>query len=104
MSVNAWVAIYRFAWGALIVLAVIGLLCIFLPRIHGLTAMQRKKATLQEENRLKEQRIMELKTSQQRFHSDPAYVELTARRMGMVKKDETVIRGTNNLLEPQMEP
>ncbi|MBN1558367.1 MAG: septum formation initiator family protein [Lentisphaerae bacterium] len=92
---NPWVAIYRFAWVALIILAVIGLLCIFLPRIHGLSAMQSKKEMLQQENRLKEQRIMELKTAQQQFLSDPAYVELTARRMGMVKPDETVIRGTN---------
>ena len=100
---NAWVAIYRFAWGALIVLAVIGLLCIFMPRLHGLTGLQRKKAALQEENRLKENRITDLRTRQQRFRSDPAYVELTARRMGMVKGNETVIRCTNDLLGPRVE-
>ena len=96
---TTWVAIYRFAWVLLIVLIAIGLTCIFVPKIHGIRELHRRNAAIETENRKTASRIGELKNSQERIRSDPAFVELTARRMGMAKEGETVVRCTNTLLE-----
>jgi len=92
---NRWVAIYRFAWGLLIVLFAIGLACIFAPRFHSIHELRRRKTALQEENREIEAKIRDLRQKQDRFSSDPAFVELTARRISMVKPGETMVRLTN---------
>lgn len=92
---NYWVTIYRLAWGFLVVLFVIVLICIFLPKCHIFREMQRKKIEDQEGIRKKEYQIKELRMKQERFSSDPAFVERTARKTGMVRSDETVFKFTN---------
>jgi len=92
---NRWVMIYRFAWGLLVALFAIGLICVFVPRFHSLQELQRRRKALQEENRETEARIMDLQTKQERFLTDPAFVEHTARRIGMVKSGEAVFKLTN---------
>ena len=92
---NYWVALYRCAWGLLVILCAIVVACIFLPRCHRLRELQRTKIERQEENRRIEVQARELKSKQDRFHSNPAFVERTAREIGMVKPGETVFRLTN---------
>lgn len=79
----------------LIALFAVTLICVFLPKCHSLRELQRKKAVLQKENRETEAQIRELKLKQERFSSDPSFVERTARETGMVKPDESVVKFTN---------
>jgi cell division protein FtsB len=93
---NYWVVVYRLAWGILVALFVIGLICIFVPRCHHIRELHRTKMELEEQNRRTEARICELKESRERLNSDPSFAERTARRMGMAKNHETVYTFTNN--------
>lgn len=92
---NYWVVIYRFAWALLGVLFAIGLTCIFLPRHNVLRELQNKEARLQAENAALNTRIRELRMKQKSFRTEPAFVERTARGIGMVKPGETVFKFTN---------
>jgi cell division protein FtsB len=96
---NTWVAVYRAAWFTLLILVAVVLACVFVPKMRGVRHLQRRKAALDAENLEAATRIVELKRNQERFRSDPGFVELTARRLGMAKEGETVIRCTNSLLE-----
>ena len=89
---NYWVAIYRFAWGLLILLVVFGIVCVFLPRSHELRHYQRQRLKLEAENRELERDIHELADNQSRFQTDPAFVERTAREAGMIRTNEVVYR------------
>lgn len=95
-DMNYWLVIYRFAWGVLGVLVTIGLVCIFVPRCNKLRAMQRKRIELQTENRTLEAMTQELRIKQERFSTEPPFVERTAREIGMVKTNETVYKFTND--------
>lgn len=92
---NWWVTIYKLAWGFLVVLFVIVLICIFLPKYHSQRELQRKRAEIEQENRDIEARTKELRIKQEQFRTDPAFVERTARETGMVRPDETVFKFTN---------
>jgi cell division protein FtsB len=92
---NGWAAVYRSAWVVLFILFTIGLVCIFLPKCHHLRQLQERKAELQAENRETEAMTRALQASQNRFSTDPAYVERIARETGMVKPDEVVFQYTN---------
>ena len=103
LSLNYWVVIYRSAWILLVVLFAIGLTCIFLPRVHSLRSLQRKKAELIKQNRRIEALTRELRDKQERFNSDPAFVERVARETGKVKPNEVVFVFTNQYAEPAVE-
>jgi hypothetical protein len=90
--VNCWVVIYRLAWGLLIVLFVVGVVCVFLPKCRDLKALQERKAAIEEENRRTDGLTRELKAKQERFVSDVRFVERTAHRAGLVKTNETVFK------------
>lgn len=79
----------------LIVLLMIGLVCIFLPKFNTLRKHQRRKDENTAENRQLQLDTNELRTKQERFNSDPAVVERTARNIGMVRPDEVVFKFTN---------
>ena len=92
---NGWSAVYRSAWVALFILFTIGLVCIFLPKCHHLRQLQQHKAELQRENRETASLTRALQAKQERFSSDPAYVERVARETGMVKPNEVIFQYTN---------
>ena len=93
---NYWVVIYRFAWLVLVVLIVIGLVCIFVPKFHQLDELQRTRAELRDDVQRTEERTRDLKIRQERFSSDPAYVERVAKEAGLIKPDEVVFKFTND--------
>ncbi|NQU41276.1 MAG: septum formation initiator family protein [Lentisphaerae bacterium] len=92
---NKWGTIYRSAWALLIVLFVIGLVGIFLPKCHRLRQLQQRKAELQADNRKTEELTRALLSKQERFSTDPAYIERVARETGMVRPDEIIFQYTN---------
>ena len=78
------------------VLTAIVLVCVFVPKCHGIRELQRKKALLNEENRKLDQATKDLRLKRERFQSEPAFVERVAREAGMVRMDEIVFKFTNS--------
>lgn len=87
-----WRVIYRVACIVLGVIVPVGIGCMFAPRCSNLRFLQQKCATITEENRRTEETTRELQTRQERFLSDPLFVERVARESGMVKSNEVVYR------------
>ncbi len=90
---NVWLVTYRVACLVLVAAAVAGIVEIFLPKIRENEAKQKFVTTLAEENRRKEESTRELRERQDRFVTDPAYVERVAREtLGKVRPDEVIFR------------
>jgi cell division protein FtsB len=95
-----WVGLYRVAWMALAVLALVGMLAAFAPPIRQYRELRRMEAELQEEIRLKEEILHHLKDQQERLQSDPDFVEKIAREeLGLARPGETVFKFADD--EPQ---
>ena len=89
---NFWVVMYRFAWIVVIIACVIAVVCVFLPKAHSYQELQDRKMILADNNAHMEARVRQLEQNQQRFHSDPDFVERIARGQGMAKPGETIFR------------
>lgn len=87
-----WRIIYKFAWALLIVIVPVGVTCMFVPHCGSLRALNEKRALLADENRRTEEATRELRLRQERFMSDPLFVERVAREAGMAKSNEVVFR------------
>jgi cell division protein FtsB len=66
--------------------------CVFVPRAHTHQELQRRKRALEEGNARLESKIRQLDEKQQRFRTDPDFVERIAREQGMAKPGETIFR------------
>ena len=92
-TMNIWLIIYRVSCVVLIAILIIGIINIFLPKIHQNTAKQNKIMVMEEENRATEDMIKQLRKKQEQFVSDPKYVERIAReKLGKAKQGETIFR------------
>lgn len=87
-----WTVINRFVWVALAVLVLVGMGFMFVPLIHQDRELQRRESALREEIRLDQERMRELQLKQERFRSDPAFIERIAHELGLAKPNETVFR------------
>lgn len=96
---NYWVAVYRVARLLAVILAVVVAFFVFLPKYNRLRQLQQQKLQLREENRRVQTRTLDLRQRQERFRGEPAFVERTAREMGMVKPGETVFKTTTPAME-----
>ena len=92
---NYWAVVYRFAWGILFIVLLIGLIFIFLPKCNQVREFQKKKTEYTDQRRTKQEGIQDLKTKQQQFKSDPDFVERVARKNDMIKRDEVIFKFTN---------
>ena len=63
---------------------------ILIPVIRNANALRTEKAALETEIAAKEERILQLKSYQERFINDPDFVEHTARQLGLVAPGETI--------------
>ena len=97
---NYWVLIYRCAWVMLVILCVIGLTCIFLPKCRQYQEWQQKKELLQAGTDQLEAAIKKLQQQQEQLQTDPAFVERTARELGMAKPDETIFKVQRETAQP----
>ncbi len=93
---SAWKLIYRFSWSVLAVLVIIGLVCVFTPKCRALTGLRETRGTLELANADLVEEIKTLRIRQERFTTEPAYVERTAREIGMIRPGETVYIFTNS--------
>ena len=102
---NIWVAVYRITWILIAVVCLVAAVCLFLPKYSKYRDLQRQKAEAVEQRHLEEIKIRRLQLQQERFASDPSFVERTARSEGMVKSNETVCKLTGVLSDmPDEEP
>jgi len=92
---NYWVTIYRVAWGLVIILITIAVISAFVPKVQRYNESYKKRAEHQEENRHLAEELKVLRDKQERFNSDPLFVERTAREIGMVKPNEIIFKYTN---------
>jgi len=76
----------------MIVLAIIGLVIVFTPKLHRYSKLQNTRSELEDQSIAKTEAIKELKIKQDRFTSEPRFVERTAREAGMVTPDEVVYK------------
>ena len=93
---NYWVLIYRFAWIVLVILCLVGLACIFLPKCEQYRELQQRKVVLQRENEQIEAAVKRLQQKQEMLQTDRAFVERTARELGMAKAGETIFKLTRD--------
>ena len=85
-------AVQRFSLVLLILVVPVGVACLFMPKCNNQRALQQKKAGLEEDTRRIEAMTSEVRARQERFRSDPAFVERTAREAGMVKTNEVIFK------------
>jgi cell division protein FtsB len=78
------------SWIVLTVLILTGMVFIFGPKFSTLRKMQEDKNELKKENQRLETEITNLRTKQERFTSDPRFVERTAKEMNMIRTNEIV--------------
>lgn len=92
---NIWVIVYRITW-VLIALVLLGVVVVlFIPKYAKYKDMQRQQAVRQEEKQLLELKASRLQLKQERFTTEPGFVERTARGEGMVKSNETICKMTD---------
>ncbi len=91
-----WKTIYKYSGILLAFLIIIGIICVFAPKCHRITELQKTKASFEQKNGATEREILEIKSKRDRFTSDPAFVERTARDIGMIKPDEIMYKFTNS--------
>ena len=90
---NVWVIIYRVSCAALAAMVIAAVVSVFLPKIREVEAKREKAAVMEEEIRVKADMTQDLKNRQERFRTDPAYVERVARdELGKAKPDEVIFR------------
>lgn len=93
---NFWLVVYRTAWVMLLAVVILGVVSLFLPKIRQNEERQRRAAELEAHNRVREDQLKQLRSQQERFQSDPGYVERIAREeLGKAKPGETVFRFTD---------
>ncbi len=92
---NYWETVYKVAFGLIVALLLVAVVCLFLPKCRLLSELQKKKLAYQQQNRQIETSTEELRLKEERFNSDPEFVERTARGIGMVKTNEIMLKVTN---------
>ncbi len=89
---NIWVVIYRVSCAALGVLLVIGILSMFSPQYKQYRENERRAEELEYGIALEEEMLKTLRRKQERFRSDPRFVEQIAREIGLAKPGETIFK------------
>ena len=92
---DLWGGICRYGWMAIFVLVVVHAVLFLIPKYEEIQEKHRIRLTMQEENRKTEADITELRIKQDRFATDPSFVERVARENEYVKPDETVFKFVN---------
>ena len=91
-----WVSVYRFTWILIVAVCVVGLVCLFLPRYSEYRTLQQQRDKLAEDIRRNEERRKQLLLQQEKFRTDPDYVEKIARDDGRIAPDQSVIKVVTN--------
>jgi len=99
---NYWNRLYRYVAAAIVLLALVGVVFAFLPKIRQFQGYQDTKTGLESEIRTEEARIRQLRENQQKFSTDKHFVQRLAHEKGFAHEGETIYQleeptGTNGL-------
>jgi cell division protein FtsB len=89
---NLWLVVYRSASVVVAVLALVLVVCLFMPKFHRYRELQRQRQALEQENASLEGRARQIERNRDQFETDPDFVERLARERGRAKPGETVFR------------
>jgi len=90
-----WNIIYRYAALAVILLALIGVVFAFLPKVSQFKDYQKTKGDLEAEIRAEEERIKELRLKQEKFSTDKHFVQKIAHEIGFAHEGEVIFQFEN---------
>lgn len=79
-------------WFALGALVLVGMGFMFVPLIQQDQEYQRREDQLRLEIQARHERIRELQLKQERFESDPAFLERVAHEFGLAQPGQTLFR------------
>ena len=85
-----WNLINRIVLIAIVIMAGVGVVLAFTPKVRQLQAYQETYDSLQQRIEATVESEQELKEKQRRFLSDPEFVEKVAHEVGYAKKDEMI--------------
>jgi cell division protein FtsB len=85
-----WNLINRIVLAAVVVMAIVGVVLAFAPKVQQMQDYQNTRDTLQQRIDITLSAEKELKEKQQRFLTDPSYVEKVAHEVGYARKDEMI--------------
>jgi len=85
-----WNLINRIVLTSISVMAVVGVVLAFTPKVKQIQAYQNTRDTLQRRIDVALADERELKDKQRRFRTDPSYVERVAHEVGYARKDEMI--------------
>ena len=85
-----WGWAFRTVWAVVLVVLLGAFAALVIPRLRSLHEMRVVRDRLDEETRRVEERLRDLSTHQQRFSTDPRFVERTAHDSGRYHTNETV--------------
>ncbi len=87
-----WNIIYRYAALSAILLALIGVVFAFLPKVSQFKDYQETKVNLESEIRAEEERIKELRLNQEKFSTDKHFVQKIAHETGFAHEGEVIFQ------------
>jgi len=87
-----WNIIYRYAASAAILLALMGVVFAFFPKVIQFRSYQEIRESLEVSIRTEEERIKELRFKQERFRTDPNFVQQIAHKIGFAHENETIFQ------------
>jgi cell division protein FtsB len=85
-----WNLINRFVLMAVVAMAAVGIVLAFTPKVKQMQTYQTTRDTLQQRIEVTVTAEKELKEKQQRFRTDPTYVEKVAHEVGYASKGEMI--------------
>ncbi len=85
-----WNLINRIVLSAIALMAVVGVVLAFTPKVKQMQAYQTTRDNLQQHIEVSIASEKDLKERQQRFLTDPVYVERVAHAVGYAHKGETI--------------
>ncbi len=87
-----WNVIYRYAALFAILLALIGVVFSFLPKVTQFRSYQQTKSKLETEIGAEEKRIKELRLNQKKFSTDKYFVQKIAHEIGFAHEGEIIFQ------------
>ena len=87
-----WNVLYRYAVVAAILLALIGVVFSFFPKVTQFHSYQDTKAKLEAQIRAEEERIKELRLNQEKFSTDKHFVQKIAHDIGFAHEGEVIFQ------------
>ncbi len=87
-----WRLITRVVWLVVLGGIILAFTALFTPKYAQYKELNQRVRAMQQSNRELATAIRKLESNQRSFISDPAFVERTARELGMVKPEEIVFK------------